>query len=166
MIRQAEQKDAKQLAALILQVERESPYMLYEAEERKLTAEKQTQMIGTLEKQSNSVILLSEMESKLTGYLFALGGQTLKNKHNAYIVIGILSEKRGQGIGTALFNHLERWALKIGLHRLELTVLTDNIAGIKLYQKTGFEIEGVKRDSLFTQGKFADEYVMSKILEG
>ncbi|WP_338062667.1 GNAT family N-acetyltransferase [Virgibacillus halotolerans] len=40
-----------------------------------------------------------------------------------------------------LFQSLERWAFKSGLHRLELTVITENIAGIKLYEKAGFEYE-------------------------
>lgn len=166
LIRHALRSDAEQLAALIQQVEMESPYMLYGAGERKITAEKQLQMIETLTKNSNSEILVAEENNKLVGYLFAIGGNTIKNKHCAYIVIGISAENRGRGVGTRLFVELERWAIDHGIHRLELTVITENIAGIKLYERAGFKVEGVKQDSLFMDGRFVDEYYMSKILEG
>ncbi|WP_245975320.1 GNAT family N-acetyltransferase [Oceanobacillus chungangensis] len=166
MIRQALGSDAEELAVLIGQVETESPYMLYGAGERKITAEKQAQMIETLTKKSNSEILVSVENNKLAGYLFAIGGNTIKNKHCAYIVIGISAENRGRSIGTRLFQELEKWALNHGIHRLELTVVTENIAGVKLYERAGFKIEGIKQDSLFMDGRFVDEYYMSKILEG
>lgn len=166
MIRGAVHDDAENLAALMQQVERESPYMLYGADERSLSRERQSKMIDTLEKQDNSTVLVAEFNKKLVGYLFAIGGQARKNKHSAYIVIGIRSEQRGQGIGTAMFKNLEQWALNNGVHRLELTVITENIAGVKLYKKAGFETEGVKRDSLYFAGKYVDEYYMSKIVRG
>ena len=73
----------------------------------------------------------------------------MKNKHAAYIVIGIATEHQGKGIGTQLFAELEKWAINNGLHRLELTVITENIAGVKLYEKAGFEIEGNKTRFIF-----------------
>ncbi len=42
--------------------------------------------------------------------------------------------------------------------------MTYNTAGIALYKKMGFEIEGTKRNSLFIDGKYVDEYYMSKLL--
>jgi RimJ/RimL family protein N-acetyltransferase len=42
--------------------------------------------------------------------------------------------------------------------------MTHNIAGIALYKKMGFEIEGTKRDSLLINGEYVDEYYMSKLL--
>lgn len=166
MIRHAELNDAKNIAALIQQVESESPFMLYGEGERALHADKQAEMIEVIAKQKNSAFFLAEINKKIVGYLIAIGGQARKNKHSAYVVIGILSEYQGQGNGTALFNKLEHWALNNGVHRLELTVITENIAGIKLYEKAGFKREGVKRNSLYFDGKFVDEYYMSKLLEG
>ncbi|RDW21072.1 GNAT family N-acetyltransferase [Oceanobacillus arenosus] len=166
MIRQALRSDAANLATLIGQVETESPYMLYGSGEREISEEKQLNMIDSLTKKHNSEILVVEENNNLIGYLFAIGGNTIKNKHCAYIVIGILANKRGKGIGTQLFVEIEKWALNQGIHRLELTVIVENIAGIKLYEKAGFKIEGIKQDSLFMDDRFVDEYYMSKILEG
>ena len=44
-----------------------------------------------------------------------------------------------------MFEALEEWANQKSIHRLELTVITYNTAGIALYKKMGFEIEGKKR---------------------
>ncbi|MDQ6601040.1 GNAT family N-acetyltransferase [Bacillus salipaludis] len=38
--------------------------------------------------------------------MIAIGGSVKRTKHSAYLVIGILEEYRGQGIGTALFQVL------------------------------------------------------------
>jgi RimJ/RimL family protein N-acetyltransferase len=166
MIRQAELKDAENLADLIRQVENESPFMLYEAGERELTEATQRKMMEKFSRQKNSAIFVAEDKETLAGYLIAIGGTARKNKHSAYIVIGILQEHQGKGIGTALFHELEDWAMQNGLHRLELTVITDNSAGVALYEKAGFEIEGTKRHSLYMDGKYMNELYMSKIVEG
>ncbi|MUK89829.1 GNAT family N-acetyltransferase [Ornithinibacillus sp. L9] len=164
MIRHAVLDDAENLARLIKQVEKSSEYMLFEPGERNPTAEKQGAMIKALTEQDNSCILLAEGNHGLVGYLFAIGGTTKRTMHRAYIVIGILSTYRGKGIGTALFKELNQWATHQGIHRLELTVVTENEAGVSLYQKAGFELEGVKKDSLFINNRFVDEYYMGKVL--
>jgi RimJ/RimL family protein N-acetyltransferase len=48
--------------------------------------------------------------------------------------------------------------------RLELSVMTHNERGIALYKKMGFEIEGTKRASIYVNGNYVDEYLMSKII--
>ncbi len=51
------------------------------------------------------------------------------------------------------------------LDRIELTVMTHNEAGIALYRRQSFEIEGVKKQSLLMDGQYVDEYYMAKLLE-
>lgn len=87
-----------------------------------------------------------------------------KNKHSTYLVIGILEEFTGKGIGKDLFNELETWASLNSIHRLELTVMKHNERAVSLYKKMGFEIEGVKRNSLLVNNIYVDEYYMSKLL--
>jgi RimJ/RimL family protein N-acetyltransferase len=79
-------------------------------------------------------------------------------------VIGILEQFTGKGIGTQLFQMLEAWARSNDIHRLELTVMTHNERAIALYKKMGFEIEGIKKHSLFVNGEYVDEYYMAKLI--
>jgi RimJ/RimL family protein N-acetyltransferase len=87
-----------------------------------------------------------------------------RNHHNVHIVIGIREAYTNQGIGTRLFQACETWALERGLHRLELTVMTNNHAGIALYQKMGFQNEGTAPHALRVDSEFVDLHYMSKLL--
>jgi len=164
IVREIRLSDAEKLADLIPNVEGSSSFMLWEAGERKIQTDNQLQMIKDIDESDNSTILVAEKDSNLVGYLLALGGKARRNKHSAYIVIGMLKEYRGMGIGTKFFTKLEQWASTHKISRLELTVVTKNEAGLSLYKKRGFEIEGTKRNSLFIDGEFVDEYYMSKLL--
>lgn len=157
-------KDAENFINLIKEVENTSDFMLMEAGERKTTPEQQHKHIQQIEQQSNSTIFVAEEEGKLIGYLLVIGGSVRRNRHSAYLVIGILQEYRGNGIGKKLFENVMNWAPKHHISRLELTVVKENIAGVTLYMKSGFEIEGTKRNSLVINGKTFDEYYMAKLL--
>jgi RimJ/RimL family protein N-acetyltransferase len=165
LIREIQPVDAENFICLIKQVESEAKFMLMEAGERKTTPEQQHEKLEHIKQQSNSTIFVAEQEKgKLVGYLIAIGGSVKRTKHSTYLVIGILQEYRGRGIGTKLFQRLEEWAINANISRLELTVVTQNEAGITLYKKSGFEIEGIKRKSLMINDEFYNEYFMSKLL--
>ncbi|QGQ45802.1 GNAT family N-acetyltransferase [Metabacillus sediminilitoris] len=164
LIREIKPDDAESLVNLIKQVESESQYMLFESGERNIGTEQQEKRIETMKKEGNSTIFVAEENEELIGYLIAIGGNANRNKHSVYVVIGILTQYRGIGIGTKLFKQLEEWATEQSVYRLELSVVTRNEAGLRLYKKMGFDIEGTKRHSLYIDGEFVDEYYMSKLL--
>ncbi len=164
IIREIRTNDANSFITLIKEVESNADFMLMEDGERKTTPEQQMKLLERFEKQPNSIIHVAEDNDHLVGYLIAIGGTAKRTKHTAQLVIGILKDYRGKGIGTKLFNSVTQWAEKQGLSRLELTVVKDNIAGVELYKKCGFEIEGTKRKSLIINDKSFDEYYMSKLL--
>lgn len=163
-IRQALDDDAAKLVELIKQVERESAFMLFEADEREITPEQQLKRIQSMREEGNSAIFVAEEGNQLIGYLFAIGGSARRNKHSVYIVIGILKKHTGKGIGKSLFMELQDWATKHEIHRLELTVMKHNENAISLYKKMGFQIEGTKVHSLKINGKYVDEYYMAKLI--
>ncbi|WP_235821413.1 GNAT family N-acetyltransferase [Gottfriedia solisilvae] len=162
-IREATPIDAERFLKLLLEVESKADYMLFEAGERKTTVDKQRQQLEMIEKQENATILLAEEKGELIGYLITIGGTTNRKKHTAYVVIGVLDGHKGKGIGTALFEQLDEWAIVHNIVRLELTVVTRNEAGVNLYKKMGFEVEGMKRKSFLVKDQFLDEFYMAKI---
>ncbi|WP_175989236.1 GNAT family N-acetyltransferase [Bacillus sp. Marseille-Q1617] len=164
IIKEIHTEDADKLLMLIKEVESHSEFMLMAPGERQTSIEQQRKMIERIQKQKNAVILTAEDDGRLIGYLMAIGGTVKRTRHSAYLVIGILKDYRGQGAGTALFKKVEEWARRCGISRLELTAVTRNIPGIVLYQKSGFEIEGTKRNSLSINGELYNEYYMSKLL--
>jgi len=163
MIRKIELKDAESFLYMLRQLDSETDFMMYEPGERKTTVDEIKSVIQNAYS-SNSLILVAEENGKLVGFLSAERGFANKIKHSAYIVIGLLKNYRGRKIGTNLFEELNKWALENGITRLELTVMTSNDIAISLYKKMGFKIEGLKEKSILVDGKYVDEYYMSKIL--
>lgn len=165
VIREICEADASDFLWLCKTLDRESTMMMYEPGERRTTVETMRKHIRVIREVDNSAIFVVEAEARLAGYIEAAGGCFNRNKHSATIIIGILQEFSGRGLGTRLFNHMEAWAWRQGLHRLELTVMTHNTAAIALYKKMGFVEEGVRRCSLQVDGEWIDEFTMAKILE-
>lgn len=163
-IREIEIEDAKGLCDLIMQVDSESPFMLFGEGERNLKTEQMEQRIEGAKKEENSTIFVAEDKDKLVGYLMVIGGSARKNRHSVYLVCGIIKDYRGQGVGTRLFTKLNEWVIINKISRIELTVASSNQAGLALYKKMGFEIEGTKRNSLLIDGEYVDEFYMSRLI--
>ena len=87
-----------------------------------------------------------------------------RRRHVGAIGIAVRDDWQGRGVGTALLGAAldlaDNW---LDLSRVELTVYTDNAAGIALYEKFGFEIEGTHRRYAFRDGGFVDAYSMARL---
>lgn len=51
----------------------------------------------------------------------------------------------------------------LNLNRIQLHVAVENQAAVKVYQKTGFIIEGTLREAMYHNGHYSDFYVMGII---
>ena len=162
-IRKGTNSDAEQIVRVIKNAE-ESGYMLFDPGERKVTPESFAKFIDATNEHEKSGIFVAEENGQILGYMFVQNEKPKRILHRAYIVVGIHSDSRGKGIGKALFIHMMDWAKKVHLHRLDLTVIAKNDAAVALYKKMGFEIEGLKRDSLLINNEYVDEYYMSKLI--
>ncbi len=97
-----------------------------------------------------------------------LGLETSPNRprirHAGSLGMAVHDDWQGRGVGTALMGKAldlaDNW---LNLSRLELTVYTDNAAGIALYEKFGFEREGTHRRYAFRNGEYVDAYSMARI---
>ncbi|MBM6619329.1 GNAT family N-acetyltransferase [Bacillus suaedaesalsae] len=164
-IRSITPEDAELFLALSKRLDQETAFMLYEPNERKTTALEQKNMIERIISAKNSTILVAEHIDKIVGFIALFGNKNLRNKHSAYIVIGILQDYTGKGLGTKLFEQGILWAKAQNFHRLELTVMVHNKSGIALYEKMGFQREGIKKHSLKVNGQWVDEYYYSYLME-
>jgi RimJ/RimL family protein N-acetyltransferase len=163
-IRQITVEDAEAYLNLRTQLDYETKFMMLEPGERQMTLAQERERLAALLAADNQMVFLAETEREPIGFLWANGGSYRRNHHMVHIIIGIRAAFTNQGIGTRLFQACEAWARERGLHRLELTVMTNNPLGIALYQKMGFQIEGTARDALRVDGVYVDLYYMSKLL--
>ena len=82
-------------------------------------------------------------------------------KHIGVLGIGLLPAFRQRGVGTRLLSTAISCAWLRGLQRIELTVREDNTNAKALYERLGFQVEGVKRQSMLVAGRFYDAYAMA-----
>lgn len=159
--------EAQDFWNLMNQLDNETKYMLYEPEERKEKASdiSRIENLITESLQGDNLLLVSEVEKQLVGYIAAQKGSLNRISHTAYIVVGILKDYTNKGIGTEFFKQLDLWAIDKKVSRLELTVVCENEIAKHLYEKSGFVIEGIKRKSVMVEGRFLDEFYMAKIIE-
>jgi len=66
-----------------------------------------------------------------------------------------------QGFGTdALVTLLRHLFLELDFHRVGLEVFEYNVRAKKVYEKTGFSIEGLERQGLYRNGRYYDIILM------
>lgn len=144
----------------------QTSHMMYEPNERAASSTLSVLKNDLLANVVNGAdhICLALDNGNIIGYIHAERGRFNRTRHTAYIVAGILKTHRGQGIGTALFERIDRWARENRITRLELTVECSNEAAKRLYEKSGFAVEGTRRCSMCVNGQYVDEYYMAKLL--
>lgn len=162
-IRNLKEEDAKNFLELNKKLD-DSGFMLYDPGERQTTVESQKKIISKITQDASINFWVAEGDGTLTGFMAALRGKQKRNRHSAYLVLGVDEDYRGNGIASSLFNYVFEWAENAGVKRLELTVIKDNAPAFNLYKKMGFVIEGEKVHSLMIEGKPVDEYYMYKLI--
>ena len=85
-------------------------------------------------------------------------------RHVGTLGMLVHTDFQNQGIGTALMKTVlelaDNWLMLV---RVELEVFADNERAIHLYEKFGFEKEGLLRMSVVRDGQYRDNYKMARI---
>lgn len=107
---------------------------------------------------------VAEIERRVVGQLGLQGEQNPRRRHVGAIGMAVHDDFQGRGVGSALLvaclDLADRW---LDLRRIELEVYTDNLAAIHLYEKFGFEREGLLREYAFRDGSYTDAFLMARV---
>jgi putative acetyltransferase len=108
--------------------------------------------------------LVACVEGEVVGHLGLETTPRPRRRHVGEVGMAVRDDLQGRSVGTALMEAAldlaDNW---LGLTRVELTVYTDNEAGIALYEKFGFEIEGTHRCYAFRGGEYVDAHSMARL---
>jgi RimJ/RimL family protein N-acetyltransferase len=81
-----------------------------------------------------------------------------------YVILLGEPTARGKGIGTKATTMVLDWAFHVTqLRSVYLSVIAQNTAGIRAYEKAGFKIIGTRRQSSWWLGQPADEVLMDAL---
>jgi L-phenylalanine/L-methionine N-acetyltransferase len=108
--------------------------------------------------------LVACVEDEVVGHLGLETFTRPRRRHVGEIGMAVRDDWQGRGVGTALMQAAldlaDKW---LNLTRVELSVYVDNAAGVALYKKFGFEIEGTHPRYAFRGGEYVDAYSMARL---
>jgi len=108
-----------------------------------------------------SAQIVAIRENKVVGHLYIQREGHPVTRHVATLGISVAAAERGQGVGTALMAESVRWARRVGVEKIVLSVYPHNTAAVALYRKFGFVDEGrLHRHSRKSSG-YEDEILMA-----
>lgn len=161
-IRKIQREDANNYLEMLLNLDNETKFMMFEPGERPTDI---SIVKDRIEKSINgdNLILVATEDEKIIGFLSVQRGIPRRIKHTGYVVVGIREKFRCQGIGSKFFSELDHWAIENNIIRLELSVICSNEIAKHLYEKNGFKVEGIKKNAMIIDGKYVDEFAMAKL---
>ena len=161
-IRKIRIEDADNYLDMLLNLDNETKFMMFEPGERSTDI---NIIKNIIEKSINGddLVLVATDEESIVGFISVQKGEYKRIKHTGYVVVGIREKYRGKGIGSKLFSELDIWAIENKITRLELSVICSNTIAKHLYEKNGFEVEGIRKNAMIIDGKYVDEFSMAKI---
>lgn len=162
-IRLASPGDATALLALQRRLGAQSSFMLLEPDEREQAPGRLRARLAS-QGRAGSFDLVAPGDDGLLGWLSVEVLPLRRARRCGYVVMGVDAAAAGHGLGMALLTAAATHAQRRGLRRLELTVMTDNLRALNVYLRSGFEVEGVRRQALDRGGTVIDEYYMGRLL--
>lgn len=109
----------------------------------------------------HALVLVAETERGIIGQL-AIG---FASSGVAELGMLVASGWRGRGVGSALLRESIDWARAAGAHKIALQVWPHNTAAIALYEKFGFQREGLlRRHYRRRNGELWDAVIMGLLM--
>ena len=154
--------DAPQLVAYLLAMAADTEYMTRYPEEVDTDPARQAARLTDAAQSPGRAFLGCFAEGRLVGNLglYPAGG-FLRTRHRCELGLGVLPGWQGLGIGTLLLRAAHSAARTAGYEQMELTVVTENLPALRLYEKVGFTATGtLPRAYKNKAGRYYDFYFM------
>jgi RimJ/RimL family protein N-acetyltransferase len=164
VVRAAEPGDAPMLTVLAAAVAAEPEGWLLDEQARRSVADER-RYLRALRRHLDGAVLVAEIDGELVGRLSIARDPHPASPHVADLGLMVEAAHRRRGVGTALLAAADEWARGAGVSKLELHVFPHNTPALALYEKLGWEREGLRRGHYRRDdGGLADAVLMAKFL--
>jgi RimJ/RimL family protein N-acetyltransferase len=100
--------------------------------------------------------ILVDGETEPVGLVSLTGIDPVHRRGEFHLLIG-RRDLHGRGLGSDATRQMLRHAFHdLNLHRVFLSVLSSNAAAIRVYEKAGFQREGLARQAAYKRGRYED----------
>jgi RimJ/RimL family protein N-acetyltransferase len=161
VVRSPDVADAAAMLKFVNSVAGETDFLTFGENEFNKTEAEEVDAIQKNKKSDNQIFIIAEINGELVGVLNVSADEKSRLKHIGVFGVSVRKTDWSKGIGTALIQTMLTWVKdsKI-IRKINLSVIANNESAIKLYEKFGFEKEGLIKRDLCVDGKFYDAYAM------
>lgn len=160
MVRQAQETDYDFIKGLYFHPQ-VNPFLLYEMADETDFASIFKDLVD------RNVLYVFETKDEKVG-MFKLVPLTYRSSHIAYLGgVAIHPQWAGKGLGVLMMQEIITFTQRLGFRRIELSTATTNEKALHLYEKVGFQKEGVLRQytHLKRENRYLDEVLMAYIAD-
>ncbi|OIQ22464.1 MAG: hypothetical protein BM557_00310 [Flavobacterium sp. MedPE-SWcel] len=111
--------------------------------EYKNTPLQEVELITRYTTEENSILLVAEYDGVLIGNIDLTGNQRKKMLHTSMLGMGIAKAWQNTGVGNCLMQSAFAAIANSPISIVWLEVYATNLAGLKLYEKSGFKQSGI-----------------------
>lgn len=112
----------------------------------------------------NGPVYYAVDEEKVVGWCDVFPNDNPRMAHRGTLGMGLLANYRGRGLGAQLLSSVLNHSKQYGLEKVELNVYATNLPAVALYERYGFEREGLIRQYRKLDGEYFDCLLMGKLL--
>ena len=160
VIRPALHDDAAALVALGAAVGREEGGWLLNTNAWRSVGEER-RYLRALKRYADAAVYVAVDRDAIVGRLSLARDPNPASRHVADLGLMVAASHRRRGIGRALLEQAVAWARDADVRKLELHVFPWNEPAVLLYERFGFEREGLRREHYRRDGEYVDAILMA-----
>ncbi|MBN8046584.1 MULTISPECIES: GNAT family N-acetyltransferase [Paraclostridium] len=166
ILRSPIKEDAQAMIDYLNIIGGESDFITFGKNEFSMNVEAEQDYIERINSMDNSKNILIIIEDEIVGIASITSVQKERMKHNGTLGISIRKKYWGIGLGSEIMTYLIDWAKSNKItKKINLLVREDNIRGVKLYEKFGFEKEGLLKKDICVNGVYYNTIAMGLYID-
>lgn len=166
ILRSPIKEDAQAMIDYLNIIGGESDFITFGKNEFSMSVEAEQDYIERINSMDNSKNVLIIIEDEIVGIASITSVQKERMKHNGTLGISIRKKYWDIGLGSEIMTYLIDWAKSNKItKKINLLVREDNIRGVKLYEKFGFEKEGLLKKDICVNGVYYNTIAMGLYID-
>lgn len=166
ILRSPIKEDAQAMIDYLNIIGGESDFITFGKNEFSMNVEAEQDYIERINSMDNSKNILIIIEDEIVGIASITSVQKERMKHNGTLGISIRKKYWSIGLGSEIMAYLIDWAKSNKItKKINLLVREDNIRGVKLYEKFGFEKEGLLKKDICVNGVYYNTIAMGLYID-